>query len=176
MKWSMLQSEAMLFASAMLLLLLLVRVAMLQSRLITAAGAWQQHRSCMTDVRSSQRTSVCSTSAAELYYLRHARSCAATASGSKGSHPGQSIVRERNGVAVAWTMLLHIWNTFISQLQPMLILLQSVWPTTKRFADAVPRQIVAFLALIQSALELLRKWRWRGKPRLSWRHAFTWSM
>ena len=38
MKWSMLQSEAMLFASAMLLLLLLVRVAMLQSRLITAAG------------------------------------------------------------------------------------------------------------------------------------------
>ena len=85
---AVLQDEATAVSAAILLLFLFCVGALLQSGLIRAAGHSLQHRASMLKPRRSR--SMTSTSAAELYYLRHNRSCAAAATGNKGHHPGQS--------------------------------------------------------------------------------------
>ena len=67
-----------------LLFILVCGVALLQSRLIKAAGHWTQHGASAIQLNNSRNMSRTCTSAAELFYLRHTRSCAATACGSKG--------------------------------------------------------------------------------------------
>ena len=81
-----------------ILLFFLFRVlAMLQSRLTRAAGHWLHHIASMLQQRKTRLLSRTSTSAAELYYLHHTRSCAATATGNKGGHLGQSCALEVSG-------------------------------------------------------------------------------
>ena len=87
---SVLFNEPEVFTSSVVLMLLFYSMAMLQGKLTTAAGAWQQYEAAMTDLRTPQPTSVCTTSTIELYYLRHCRSCAAAASGNKSRNHGQS--------------------------------------------------------------------------------------
>ena len=81
-----------------ILLFFLFRVlAMLQSRLTRAAGHWLHHIASMLQPRKTRLLSRTSTSAAELYYLHHTRSCAATTTGNKGGHLGQSCALEVSG-------------------------------------------------------------------------------
>ena len=65
--------------------------ALLQSRLILAAGHWQQYKASMMQPRKHTCMSRMNTTAAELFYLRHMRSCAAEATGNKSTrNPSQS--------------------------------------------------------------------------------------
>ena len=71
-------------------LCMLCVVAMLQSQLTRAAGRWQQHKASVIQPRNRTLLSRTQTAVAELYYLRHMRSCAATAMGNKGGTPSPS--------------------------------------------------------------------------------------
>ena len=105
---AMLQTEATAISAAILLFFLLCVVAMLQRRLTKAAGHWLQHKAPMIEPRNSRLLSRTSTSAAELYYLRHTRSCAATATGNKGSHLQESSALEISGADVTARLLQSI--------------------------------------------------------------------
>ena len=87
-----LQAESITMAAAFLLLFLVYVVALLQNRLIKASGHWQQHTASMFHSRNRTLVPKTNTTAAELYYLRHMRSCAATTMGNKGGNPSQRIV------------------------------------------------------------------------------------
>ena len=87
---------------------------MLQSRLIKAARHWQQYRASMIHTLLSRTN----TTAAELFYLRHLRSCAATPYGSnKTGHAGHGQLLGLSwlaflGLEAAWKALL---TTHVSQ-------------------------------------------------------------
>ena len=103
----------------------------------------------------------CSTSAAELFYLRHLRSCAATAYGSNGTgHPGYS-----RAVGKSWLAFLGLEAAFNALLQSMLVLRLCVQIVTRRVlwllycmfecaTSAVVYLLQNVLALLQSMLEL----------------------
>ena len=74
-----------------------LRVALLQSRLIKAAGRWTQHSASAMQLNNSKNISRTCTSAAELFYLRHTRSCAATACGNKGGGTSHSFPLQMSG-------------------------------------------------------------------------------
>ena len=137
------------FASTVLLMFLLRVAAMLQSRLTIAAGAWQQHRATTTDLRTPRQTSPCSTSTAELYYLRHCRSCAATASGNKGGNPGQSHLLVISGAVFLGSMLQQMCITLLS---PIYKLVHCTWRMGQRVTKSMMKQIVNFFAMLQSAM------------------------
>ena len=80
-----------------LLFILVCGVALLQSRLIKAAGHWTQHGASAIQLNNSRNMSRTCTSAAELFYLRHTRSCAATACGNKGGGTSHSIPLQMSG-------------------------------------------------------------------------------
>ena len=80
-----------------LLFILVCGLALLQSRLIKAAGHWTQHRASAIQLNNSKNISRTCTSAAELFYLRHTRSCAATACGNKGSGTSHSTPLQMSG-------------------------------------------------------------------------------
>ena len=67
------------------LFILVCGVALLQSKRMKASGHWTQHGASAIQLNNSRNMSRTCTSAAELFYLRHTRSCAATACGNKGS-------------------------------------------------------------------------------------------
>ena len=65
--FAMLQAEGIAITSAFLLLFLVCVVALIQSRLIKAAGHWQQHRASMFQARDHTLLSRTNTTAAELF-------------------------------------------------------------------------------------------------------------
>ena len=69
----------------MLSLLCFLCSAMLQSKLSRTAGPWPQHAPCPLRPRNRTLFTRTHITAAELYYLRHLRSCAAAADGNKAS-------------------------------------------------------------------------------------------
>ena len=79
------------------LFILVCGVALLQSRLIKAAGHWTQHGASAIQLNNSRNMSRTCTSAAELFYLRHTRSCAATACGNKGGGTSHSTPLQMSG-------------------------------------------------------------------------------
>ena len=94
-----------------------------------------------------------STSAAELYYLRHIRSCAAAATGNKGGHPGQSSTLQISGADFIATLLQSTWrDCYITLLIPRARLLQSIW----RMLQSI-KLITPFLAMLQSTLEIAQE-------------------
>ena len=105
-----LQAESIAITSAFLLLFFACGVALLQSRLIKAAGHWQQHRASMIQPRNHTLLSRTNTTAAELYYLRHMRSCAAAAMGNKGGNPSPSTALQISGASFIGTPLQSIWR------------------------------------------------------------------
>jgi len=152
--FSMLVNEPETFASTVVLMFFFGLVAMLQSRLTTAGGAWQQYEAAVIDLRTPQPTATCSTSTAELYYLRHCRSCAATASRNKGGHPGQSHPLVISGVVFLGSMLQQMCTTLLS---PIYKLLHCIWRMGQRATKSMMKQIVNFFAMLQSALELAQE-------------------
>ena len=103
-----LQAEGIAITSAFLLLFLICAVALLQSRLIKAAGHWQQYRASVIQPRNHTLLSRTNTTAAELYYLRHMRSCAAEAMGNKGGNPIPSTALQRSGASFIGRLLQSI--------------------------------------------------------------------
>ena len=79
------------------LFILVCGVALLQSRLIKAAGHWTQYGDSAIQPNNSRNMSRTCTSAAELFYLRHTRSCAATACGNKGGGTSHSTPLQMSG-------------------------------------------------------------------------------
>ena len=85
-----------------------LRMALLQSRLIKAAGRWTQHSASAMQLNNSKNISRTCTSAAELFYLRHTRSCAATACGNKGGGTSHSIPLQMSGADFIGRLLQSI--------------------------------------------------------------------
>merc|ERR1739836_75843 len=79
------------------LFILVCGVALLQSRLIKAAGHWTQHGASAIQLNNSRNMCRTCTSAAELFYLRHTRSCATTACGNKGGGTSHSTPLQMSG-------------------------------------------------------------------------------
>ena len=144
--------------AAILLLFLFCVVAMLQSRLTRAAGHWLQHRTPMIEPRNSRLLSRTSTSAAELYYLRHTRSCAAAATGNKGGHPQQSTALDISGADFIARLLHSIWrDCYITVSIPLARLLQSIWQTGEYYTETAIKLMILFRAMLQSSLEIARE-------------------
>ena len=91
---------------AAFMMCLFMRMAIrLQSLLTRAAGNWQQRLAWMVRLRSRSFMSRTRTSTAELYYLRHMRSCAAAAMGNHGSNSGASTALQTSGVQFMCSLL-----------------------------------------------------------------------
>ena len=95
----------MVIISAFMLCLFSRMAIRLQSLLTRAAGNWQQHSAWMVRLRSRSFMSRTRTSTAELYYLRHMRSCAAAAMGNHGSNSGASTALQTSGVQFMCSLL-----------------------------------------------------------------------
>ena len=127
-----LQAEDISITSAFLLLFLVCVVALLQSRRIKAAGHWQQHRASVTQPRNHTLLSRTNTTAAELYYLRHMRSCAAAAMGNKGGNPSPSTALQISGESFIGRQLQSIWrHCYLTVFLLLDRLLQSIGQTLR---------------------------------------------
>ena len=143
--WPLLQDQATVVSAAILLLFLFCVVAMLQSRPTRAAGHWLQHKERTTEPRNSRLLSRTSTSAAELFYLRHTRSCAATATGNKGGHLHQSAALKTSGADYIARQLQSICrNCCITVFNPLARLLQSIWQIGEYFIQTAIRLMMLF--------------------------------
>ena len=136
-------------------------VAMLQSRLMRAAGHWQHHTASMMQPRNRTLLSRTNTTAAELFYLRHLRSCAATPYGSnKTGHAGHSQVLGLSwlaflGLGAAWKALLQsmqVLRLFVHFLKGCLTwMCDHIWRCAKAAVAYLWRGVVV---LLQSILYL----------------------
>ena len=117
------------------------------SRLTRVAGHWQQHRGSMIEPRDSRPMST--TSAAELYYLRHTRLCAAAATGNKGGHPGESSTLQISGADFIARLLQSIAETAIKLITPVVAMLHRTLEIAKEVAPTwlTPLEVVACLHL-----------------------------
>ena len=114
---------------AMLLwcLCILCIVVMLRSRLMRAAGQWQQHKACMILPRGRTLLSRTNTTVAELYYLRHMRSCAASAIGSKGRDSSPSTPLQISDASFIGRLLQSILRPcYLTVILPLVSLLQII--------------------------------------------------
>ena len=115
-----LQAESIAITSAFLLLFFVCGVALLQSRLRNdsaeksyterATEQATQHRASMIQPRNHTLLSRTNTTAAELYYLRHMRSCAAAAMGHQGGNPSPSTAFQISGASFIGRLLQSIWR------------------------------------------------------------------
>ena len=120
------------------LFILVCGVALLQSRLIKAAGHWTQHGASAIQLNNSRNMSRTCTSAAELFYLRHTRSCAATACGNKGGGTSHSTPLQMSGAdfiarllqsvcqQVCLTIIMLWGRLLLALFRPSARLLQSI--------------------------------------------------
>ena len=94
---------------AVFMMCLFIRMAIrLQNLLTRAAGNWQQHSAWMVRLRSRSFMSRTRTSTAELYYLRHMRSCAAAAMGNKDRDSSPSTTLQISGASFIGRLLQSI--------------------------------------------------------------------
>ena len=135
-----LQAESIAITSAFLLLFFffVCGAALLQSRLIKAAGHWTQHGASAIQLNNSRNMSRTCTSAAELFYLRHTRSCAATACGNKGGGTSHSTPLQMSGAnfiarllqsvcqQVCLTITMRWGRVLLALFRPSARLLQSI--------------------------------------------------
>ena len=136
---------------AMLLwcLCMLCVVAMLRSRLMRAAGQWQQHKACMILPRSRTLLSRTNTTAAELYYLRHMRSCAAAAMGNKGGNHSPSTALQLSGADFIGRLLQSIWrHCYVTVFLRLDRLLQSIGQMVRYYAKTAMKLITVSCAML----------------------------
>ena len=151
----MLQAERIAITSAFLLLFFVCGVALLQSRLIKAAGRWQQHRASMIQPRNHTVLSRTNTTAAELYYLRHMRSCAAAAMGNKGRDSSPSSALQISGASFIGRLLQSILRRcFLTVILPLGRLLQSIAQMVVYYAKIAMKLIIMSSALQRDMLIL----------------------
>ena len=102
--------------------------------------------------------SVCSPYAAELFYLRHIRSCAAATRGNNGGHPGQNNTLQISGADLIASSLQSIWRACdITLFTPLAKLLQSIYQIGQYYINNAMKLITLFLAMLQSTLEIAQE-------------------
>ena len=147
-----LQTEGIVITSACLLLLVCM-VALLQSRLIKAAGHWQQHRASMIQPRNHTLLSRTNTTAAELYYLRHMRSCAAVAMGSQGGSSSTSAALQTSGAHFISSLLQSAGrHGFFTVVLLVDALLQCISQWLRYYAKIALKLILVFFAMLRDML------------------------
>ena len=136
------------------LFILVCGVALLQSRLIKAAGHWTQHGASAIQLNNSRNMSRTCTSAAELFYLRHTRSCAATACGNKGGGTSHSTPLQMSGAdfiarllqrvcqQVCLTIIMHWGRALLALFRPSARLLQSIAQMVLYYAKIAMKLII----------------------------------
>jgi len=130
-----LQAEGIAITSAFLLLFLVCVVALIQSMLTKAAGHWQQHNASMIQPRNRTLLLRTNTIAAELYYLRHMRSCAAAATANKGGNASPSTAFQISGACFIGRLLQSTWRQcYLKAFLPGVRLLQSLSRTVQHYA------------------------------------------
>ena len=128
-------------------------IAMLQSRLMRAPGHWQHHTASMMQPRNHTLLSRTNTTAAELYYLRHMRSCAAAPMGNKGGSPSPSTALQISGADVIGRLLQSIWrHCYMTVFLPVGRLLQSIGQMVRYYAKTAMKLITVSFALLQDLL------------------------
>ena len=130
---------------------LFIRMAIrLQSLLTRAAGNWQQHSAWMVRLRSRSFMSRTRTSTAELYYLRHMRSCAAVAMGSQGSSSSTSAALQTSGAHFISSLLQGTWrHCFFTVVLLVDALLQCVSQLLRYYAKIALKRILVFFAMLR---------------------------
>ena len=148
------------------LFILVCGVALLQSRLIKAAGHWTQHGASAIQLNNSRNMSRTCTSAAELFYLRHTRSCAATAFGNKGGGTSHSTPLQMSGAdfiarllqsvcqQVCLTIIMHWGRALLALFRPSARLLQSIAQMVLYYAKIAMKLIIMSSALQRDMLIL----------------------
>ena len=148
------------------LFILVCGVALLQSRLIKAAGHWTQHGASAIQLNNSRNMSRTCTSAAELFYLRHTRSCAATACGNKGGGTSHSTPLQMSGAdfiarllqsvcqQVCLTIIMHWGRALLALFRPSARLLQSIAQMVLYYAKIAMKLIIMSSALQRDMLIL----------------------
>ena len=146
------------------LFILVCGVALLQSRLIKAAGHWTQHGASAIQLNNSRSMSRTCTSAAELFYLRHTRSCAATACGNKGGGTSHSIPLHMSGAdfiarllqsvcqQVCLTIIMHWGRALLALFRPSARLLQSIGQMVRYYAKIAMKLIIMSSAMLRDML------------------------
>mgnify|MGYP003318200324 CR=1 FL=1 len=138
-----------------LLFILGCGVALLQSRLIEAAGHWTQHGASAIQLNNSRNMSRTCTSAAELFYLRHTRSCAATACGNKGGGTSHSISLQMSGADFIARLLQSILRPcYLTVILPLVSLVQIIAQMVPYYAEIAMKLIIMSSALLRDMLIL----------------------
>ncbi len=151
--YAMLQAEGIAITSAFLLLFLVYVVALLQSRLIKAAGHWQQHRASLNQPRNHTFSSRTNTTAAELYYLRHMRSCAAAATGNKGGNPSPRTALQISAASFIGRLLQSIMrHCYFTVFLLLHSLLQSIGQMVRYYAKIAMKPIIVSFAILWLSL------------------------
>ena len=134
-----------------LVFILVCGVALLQSRLIKAAGHWTQHGASAIQLNNSRNMSRTCASAAELFYLQHTRSCAATACGNKGGGTSHSTPLQISGASFISRLLqsigqivLHYTNIAMSLIMMSSAMLQDM------LTGCTPLELAACLHLAEA--------------------------
>ena len=118
-----------------------------------AAGQWQYHKACMILPRSRTLLSRTNTTAAELYYLRYMRSCAAAAMGNKGGNHSPSTALQLSGADFIGRLLQSIWrHCYLIVLLPFDRLLQSIGQMVRYHARIAMKLIIVPFAMLRDML------------------------
>ena len=158
-----LQAESIAITFAFLLLFFVCGVALLQSRLRNdsaeksyteqATEQATQHRASMIQPRNHTLLSRTNTTAAELYYLRHMRSCAAAAMGNKGGNPSPSTALQISGASFIGRLLQSIWrHCYLTVFLPLDSLLQSIGQMVLYYAKIAMKLIIMSSAMLRDML------------------------
>ena len=98
------------------------------------------------------------TSAAELYYLFHSRSCAAAATGNKGGQPGSSNTLQICGADFIARLLQSIWRyCYLKVSIPLARLLQSIRQIGKYYAKSAMKLVILFGGLLRDILDIAQE-------------------
>ena len=143
----------MVILSAFMLCLFIRMAIRLQSLLTRAAGNWQQHSAWMVRLSSRSLISRTSTSTAELFFLRHMRSCAAVAMGSQGSSSSTSTALQTSGAHFISSLLQGAGrHGFFTVVLLVDALLQCISQWLRCYAKIALKLILIFFAMLRDML------------------------
>ena len=112
-----------------------------------------RHRASM--IQSSNHTSLSrtNTTAAELYYLRHMRSCAAAAMGNKGRDSSPSTALQISGASFIGRLLQSILRRcYLTVIHPLGRVLQSIVQMVLYYAKIAMKPIIMSAAMLRDML------------------------
>ena len=107
----------------------------------------------MMQPRNRTLLSRTNTTAAELYYLRHMRSCAAAAMGNKGGNHSPSTALQLSGADLIGRLLQSIWrHCYVTVFLRLDRLLQSIGQMVRYYAKIAMKLIIVSSAMLRDML------------------------